>query len=153
MIKVLFVCYGNICRSPMAEFLFKKLVEKKKVSGKFYIASAATSSEEIGNPVYPPARRILNGLNIDCSGKFAVRLKRSDYDEYDYIIGMDGMNVRDIRAFFGGDQKGKIYKLFDFKGVSKDVADPYYTRDFNKTYEDIVEGLDGFYAHLVSVGI
>ena len=153
MVKVLFVCYGNICRSPMAEFLFKDFVKKKGRESDFYIESAATSSEELGNPVYPPARRILNGLNIDCSAKRARKLNKDDYFKFDYIIGMDSMNVRDMRAIFGGDEKGKIYKIFDFdfSGGKHDVADPWYTGDFNKTYEDIMNGLKYFYDFLQNI--
>ena len=150
MIKVLFVCYGNICRSPMAEFLFKDFVKKKGKESEFYIESAATSSEELGNLVYPPARRILNALGINCADKRARKIVLSDYDKFDYIIGMDNMNVRDMKIIFGGDKENKIFKLFDFgeSGVSRDVADPWYTGDFDKTYRDINEGLNGFYKYL-----
>ena len=155
MIKVLFVCYGNICRSPMAEFLFKDFLKKKGVLDKFYIESGATSSEEEGNPVYPPARRILNGLSIDCSNKRARTLKKGDYDNFDYIIGMDEMNMRDMRAKFGGDKDGKLFKLLDFdSGITrKDVADPWYTGDFKATYDDIMRGINSFYSFLDKKGL
>ena len=150
MIKVLFVCYGNICRSPMAEFLFKDYVKEKGVADKFYIESAATSGEELGSPVYPPAKKILNRLNIDCSAKRARKLLVSDYDKFDYIIGMDEMNMRDMKRLFGEDGCGKIYKLLDFADSmrGKDVADPWYTGDFEATLRDVRLGLDGFYAYL-----
>lgn len=138
----------------MAEFLFKELLKSKGVSDKFYVESAATSSGELGNPVYPPARRILNSLNIDCSKKRAKKITLSDYEKFDYIIGMDGMNVKAMHAFFGGDKDGKIYKLFDFdlSGTPKDVADPWYTGDFETTKRDIIRGLNCFYEHLFGKG-
>lgn len=145
MIKVLFVCYGNICRSPMAEFLFRDFIEKKGESENFYIESAATSSEELGNPVYPPAKRILESLNIDCSKKRARRITKEDYDKFDYIIGMDEMNIRDMKRAFGGDSDGKIYKLLDFTSRGGEVADPWWTRDFNATLKDVTEGITEFY--------
>ena len=133
MIKVLFVCYGNICRSPMAEFLFRDFVQKKGEGDKFYIQSAATSSEELGNPVYPPARKVLEREGIDCSDKRARRITLKDYEEFDYIIGMDDMNIRDMKRFFGEDNQNKIYKLLDFTDSPSDVADPWWTRDFGAT--------------------
>lgn len=150
MIKVLFVCYGNICRSPMAEFLFKDYVKEKGVADKFYIESAATSSEELGNPVYPPAKKILNRLNIDCSAKRARKLTVNDYDKFDYIIGMDEMNIKDMKSLFGENRCDKIHKLLDFADSArrKDVADPWYTGDFETTLKDVRLGLDGFYAYL-----
>ena len=148
MIKVLFVCHGNICRSPMAEFLFRDFVEKKGEGDKFYIESAATSSEELGNPVYPPAKRVLNRCGIDCSKKFARRLTLSDYDKFDYIIGMDEMNVRNMYRLFGEDKDGKISKLLDFTDAKRDVADPWWTGDFEATYNDVINGINGFYKNL-----
>ena len=145
MIKVLFVCYGNICRSPMAEFLMKDFVQKKGEQDDFYIESAATSSEELGNPVYPPVKRLLENLGIDCSKKFARRLRPDDYDKFDYIIGMDQMNMRDMKGFFGQDKDNKIYKLLEFTSRGGDVADPWWTRDFNATYNDVIEGISAFY--------
>ena len=152
MTKILFVCYGNICRSPMAEFLFKDYLKKKGVADMFYIESAATSCEELGNPVYPPAKKVLNELSIDCSGKRARRICLADYDKFDYIVGMDEMNIRDMKNFFGGDKDGKIYKLLDFADgrTHKDVADPWYTHDFETTKRDIMVGIDGFYKCLIN---
>lgn len=144
MTKILFVCYGNICRSPMAEFIMKDLVSKKGESQNFYIESAATSSEELGNPVYPPARRILNSLNINCDGKFARRIKKEDYDKFDYIIGMDEMNRRALKSFFK-DVDNKISILLDFTEKKGEVADPWWTRDFNATLNDVVEGTNALY--------
>lgn len=134
----------------MAEFLFKDFVKKKGRESEFYIESAATSSEELGNLVYPPARKILNALGINCADKRARKIVLSDYGKFDYIIGMDNMNVRDMKIIFGGDKENKIFKLFDFgeSGVSRDVADPWYTGDFDKTYRDINEGIELFYEYL-----
>ena len=144
MIKILFVCHGNICRSPMAEFIMKDMVKKRGLADEFYIASAATSTEEIwgdrGNPVYPPARKELAKHGISCDGKYAVQLKREDYAKYDYLIGMDSANIRNMERMCGGDPEGKIYRLLSFAGSSRDVADPWYTRDFKTTYNDVVEG-------------
>ena len=150
MVKVLFVCYGNICRSPMAEFLFKKYVKEKGVADKFFISSAATSSEEISNPVYPPVKAILNGMGIDCSKKRAVQISLSDYNNYDYVIGMETLNVSHLKRFFN-DVSNKIYRLLDFDdtAINKDIADPWYTGDFNKAKEDIERGLKAFYEYLV----
>lgn len=124
----------------MAEFLFNA-----RSNGEFFAESAATSAEEIGNPVHPGTKRILNRLGIDCSGKRARRLKKSDYAEYDYVIAMDEQNVRDVLALFGGDPLGKVRLLASFAGKESDVADPWYTGDFEATYRDITEGLDGFF--------
>ena len=150
MIKVLFICHGNICRSPLAEFLFKKHVADKGDADKFLIESAATSSEELGNPVYPPTKKILDGLNIDCSSKRARKIVLQDYEKFDYIIGMDDYNIRNMNNFFGGDNKGKIYKLLDFSANRKgqDVADPWYTGDFETTKRDIELGIESFYNHI-----
>ncbi len=148
MIKILFVCHGNICRSPMAEFMFKKLVKEEGREKEFLISSAATSYEEIGNPVYPPARKMLNYYGINCSGKTARHFEKEDYETYDYIICMDSMNLRNLMRMTGGDPDGKIKKLLDYTDRGGDVADPWYTRDFHRTYEDISEGLEGFYNSL-----
>ena len=146
LIRIMFVCHGNICRSPMAEFVFKDLINKKGISDKFYVLSSATSTEEIwngvGNPVYPPARRVLNAHGINCDGKRAVQLKGGDYDNFDYFIGMDGANIRNMHRILMGDPDKKIYKLLSFSGRSDDVADPWYTGDFETTYSDVVEGCE-----------
>ena len=140
MIKILFICLGNICRSPMAEFLMKALVAEKGLSEQFEIASAATSSDEIGNPVYPPVAALLRERGISCKGKTARQLRRGDYECYDYIIGMDGANRRNMLRLFGGDPKGKVSLLLDFTDHPRDVADPWYTRDFRAAERDIDEG-------------
>ena len=140
MMKILFVCHGNICRSPMAEFVMKSLVEKAGLEGQFTIASAATSCEEIGNPVYPPARRELARHGISCAGKTARRLEREDYDRWDYLIGMDRYNLRNMERMLGGDPQGKIHLLLSFAGENREVADPWYTGDFDTAYRDIVAG-------------
>ena len=149
MIRVMFVCHGNICRSPMAEFIMKKLVADAGLSGDFLIASSATSTEELGNPVYPPARAELAKHGIGCAGKTAVQLKKSDYGKYDYFIGMDTANIRNMNRIFGSDPDGKIYKLLTFAGRSDDVSDPWYSRDFGKAYADIEEGCRGLLRSLI----
>ena len=140
MIRVLFVCHGNICRSPMAEFVFKDLIKKRHVDDLFFVASAATSTEEIGNPVHYGTRNKLASLGISTAGKYAVQLRRSDYDKYDYLIGMEQRNVANMRRIAGGDPEGKMYNLLDFTGHPRDIADPWYTGDFDATYDDILEG-------------
>lgn len=152
MIKILFVCHGNICRSPMAEFIMKDLVEKAGLSNQFQISSAATSTEEIwngiGNPVYPPARQKLAEHNISCEGKRAVQLQRSDYVKYDYLIGMDSTNIRNMHRMLGGDPEGKIAKLLSFAGSDRDISDPWYTGDFETTYRDVIEGCESLLEQL-----
>lgn len=140
MTKILFICHGNICRSPMAEFVFKDMVEKAGLSSRFEIASAATSTEEIGNPVYPPAKRKLAEHGISCDGKTARQLKKSDYSHYDLLIGMDSANLRNINRICGGDPDGKIHLLLDYTDRPGDVADPWYTGDFDTTWQDVNEG-------------
>ena len=140
MIKILFVCHGNICRSPMAEFVMKDMVKKAGMADRFSIASAATSTEEIGNPVYPPARRKLAEHGIGCAGKTARQIRRSDYAEYDLIIGMDGANLRNMQRVFGGDPEGKLHLLLDYTDRPGSVADPWYTGDFEATWRDVEEG-------------
>ena len=147
MIKILFVCHGNICRSPMAEFVMKDLVRRSGFSDQFHIASAATSTEEIwngiGNPVYPPAKAKLKEHGISCEGKRAVQLTRADYDRYDYLIGMDSANIRNMLRMLGGDPEGKVYKLLSFAGSERDIVDPWYTGDFDAAYADVMEGCTG----------
>ena len=149
MVKILFVCHGNICRSPMAEFVMKDLVKKAGREWEFEIASAATSTEEIGNPVYPPARRKLAEHGIGCAGKTARQLRRDDYDKWDYIVGMDSANLRNMRRICGGDPEGKISLLMDWTSHPGDVADPWYTGDFEATWQDVSAGCEGLLAHLI----
>ncbi len=143
MIKILFVCHGNICRSPMAEFVMKDLVNKKGMADQFEIASAATSTEEIGNPVYPPAKRKLKEHGISCEGKTARQMTKEDYAYYDYIIAMDGFNLRNMTRFVGNDPDNKVSLLMDFTNHTGDVADPWYTGDFDATWDDVYEGCVG----------
>ena len=153
MKRVLFVCHGNICRSPMAEFVMKDLVRNAGLQDSFFIASAATSSEEIGNPVYPPARQELARHGISCQGKRAVRLRREDYGAYDLLVGMDRWNLRNMHGILGGDPQGKIHLLLDFAGrPGQDVDDPWYTRDFSAAYRDVLAGCSGLLARLTAPG-
>ena len=140
MKKILFICHGNICRSPMAEFVMKKLVENEGLEHQFEIASAATSTEEIGNPVYPPARRKLAEHGIGCEGKTARQMTRQDYAYYDYIVAMDHNNLRNLKRMFGEDTDQKISLLMDYTNRPGDVADPWYTGDFEATWQDVSEG-------------
>ncbi len=142
MIKILFLCHGNICRSPMAEFVMKDLVSRAGLGRGFMIASAATSAEELGNPVYPPARRMLAKHGIDCAGKTARRMTRGDYDDFDLLIGMDFANIRNMTRIAGGDPDGKIRLLLDYAGRHEEVADPWYTGDFQATWDDVTEGCE-----------
>ena len=183
MIRVLFVCHGNICRSPMAEFVLKDLVKKAGLEDQFSIASAATSTEEIGNPVYPPARRKLAQHGISCEGKRARQLQREDYEDWDLLIGMDQANIRNMRRICGGDPDGKVHLLMEYAGGRKEpprehseagragrgearersefspqaeteknglcfdeVADPWYTGDFEATWQDVLSGCQGLLA-------
>ena len=143
MHRILFVCHGNICRSPMAEFVMKDLVKKAGLESAFAIASAATSTEEIGNPVYPPARRKLAEHGIGCAGHAARQLRREDYGRWDYLVGMDGANLRNMNRICGGDPQGKLSLLMDYTGHPRDVADPWYTGDFDRTWEDVDAGCRG----------
>ena len=140
MKRILFVCHGNICRSPMAEFVMKDLVRRAHREDDFYIESAATSTEEIGNGVYPPARRKLAEHGSGCEGKTARQMTPSDYGRFDLIVGMDQWNLRNMRRICGGDPDGKICLLLDFTNRPGDVADPWYTRDFEATWQDVLEG-------------
>ncbi|MCH5184522.1 MAG: low molecular weight phosphotyrosine protein phosphatase [Oscillospiraceae bacterium] len=143
MIKIMFVCHGNICRSPMAEFVFDDMVKKRGLENDFIIASAATSTEEIGNPVHRGTREKLKKHGISTEGKHAVQLTKSDYDKYDYILGMDSMNIRNIKRIVGNDNSGKVKRLLDFSNNPRDIADPWYTGNFDVTYDDIYEGCAG----------
>ncbi len=153
MHKILFVCYGNICRSPMAEFVMKDLAARLDMSGEFFIASAATSAEEIGNPVYPPARRMLAKHGINCAGKTARQMNRRDYEEFDLLVGMDGQNLRAMRRICGGDRAGKLRMLMEYTDRPGDVADPWYTGDFEATWRDVSEGCRGMMKALTGVTI
>ncbi len=152
MIRVLFVCHGNICRSPMAEFMFKKMVEERGIADEFIIESAATSTEEIwngiGNPVYPPARDELRRHGIDCSGKRARQVTRGDYNNFDYLLCMENVNIRNTMRIIGGDPEEKIKRLLDYTKQPRDIADPWYTGVFDRTYKDIDEGLNAFLEYL-----
>ncbi len=141
--KILFVCHGNICRSPMAEFVMKHLVEEKGLQDQFEIESAATSTEELGNPVYPPARRKLAEHGIGCQGKTARQMTRDDYRHFDYVIVMDRNNVRNLHRLLGGDPDQKIRLLMDYTRRPGQVADPWYTGDFEATWIDVMEGCEG----------
>ena len=150
MTKILFVCHGNICRSPMAEFVMKRLARDRGMERDLEIASAATSREEIGNPVYPPARRKLAEHGISCSGKTAVQITAADYDRYDYIILMDSNNRRNLRRIIPDDPDGKVHMLTDFTDRPRDVADPWYTGDFERTWRDISEGCSALMEHILT---
>ena len=136
MKKILFVCHVNISRSPMAEYVMKYLVEQAQLTDQYMIASAATSTEEIGNPVYPPARRKLAEHGISCNGHAARQMTRADYQRYDLLIGMDSANLRNMTRIAGGDPEGKIRPLL----YDKDVADPWYTGNFEATWQDVLRG-------------
>ena len=148
--RLLFVCHGNICRSPMAEMVMKRLVREAGRSEQFEIASAATSTEEIGNPVYSPARRKLAEHGISCDGKTARQITREDYLYYDVIIAMDRNNLRNLRRLLGEDTEHKIRLLMDYTNRPGDVADPWYTGDFEATWRDVLEGCQGLLAALDS---
>ena len=156
MIRVLFVCLGNICRSPMAEFIMKSIISERGLSDRFYIASAATSTEEIwngvGNPVYPPAKRELAKHGISCEGKRAVQITKADYGKYDYILGMEERNIRNILRIVGKDPEHKVKLLLDYSDHPRDIADPWYTGNFESTYRDVVDGCEGFLLYLEREG-
>lgn len=144
MLKIMFVCHGNICRSPMAEFILNDIINKKDIKEDVFVQSAATSQEEVGNAVYPPVRALLASKGIDSSGKYATQLKKSDYDKYDLFIGMDSANIRNMMRIFGGDPHGKIRKMMSFCKKDTDVADPWYTGDFELAYRDIRTACEEF---------
>ena len=148
MNKILFVCYGNICRSPMAEFIMKKLVSDKGREKDYYISSAATSKYEAGMGVHHGTRKILDRLGISYQGKCSITLKAEDYEKYDYIVGMDQENKHNMVRLFGGDKEGKVSLLLEFAGKNRDVADPYWTGDFEATYRDVVEGTNALFNYI-----
>lgn len=153
MIRIMFVCHGNICRSPMAEFIFRDMIKRKGLENEFFVASSATSTEEIwgdiGNPVYPPAKAELAKHGISCEGKRAVQLKKSDYDKYDFFIGMDSMNIRNMYRILGNDSGGKIRKLMEYTDRGGDVADPWYSGRFDVAYRDIYDACEGLLESLI----
>ncbi len=150
MLKVLFVCLGNICRSPMAEYIFKDMVKRQGIE-QIYIDSAATSSEEIGNNIHYGTRNKLKEMNIEYGNHLARQITKQDYEKFDYIIGMEEKNIKDIKKIVGKDPENKIHRLLDFSKNPRDIADPWYTGNFDKTYDDIVEGLSAFLEHLKNI--
>ena len=147
-IKILFICHGNICRSPMAEFVMKDLIKKQNLSDCIHVASAATSREEIGNPVHYGTRNKLAQYGISTKGKYAVQMTMQDYREYDYLIGMDGWNLRNMRRMTGDDPLHKMSLLLDYTERPGDIADPWYTGNFDDTYRDVLEGCQGLLRYL-----
>ena len=141
--RVLFVCHGNICRSAIAEYLMKDMLRRRGMSDLFHVESAATSTEELGNPVYPPARRLLTARGIECSGHRARQITRADYGRFDLLIGMDERNIWNMKRTFGGDPEGKIHLLSEYAHFSGEIEDPWYTGRFEKVYEQIKDGVEG----------
>ena len=153
MIKVLFICHGNICRSPMAEFVFREMAEKRGMGALFHAASAATSGEELGNPVHQGTREKLQAVGISCADKRAVRLRPDDYRAWDLLLGMDSYNLSNMRRIFGGDPERRMYRLLDYSAHPRDIADPWYTGDFDATYTDVCEGCGALLEHLLRGGL
>ena len=149
MIKIMFVCHGNICRSPMAEYVLKDMVKKIGLEDQFYIASSATSTEEIGNPVHRGTRKKLAEYGISPDGKYAVQFRKLDYEDYDYIVAMDSNNLRNLMRIIGSDKDIKVSRLLDFTDRPGDIADPWYTGNFDDTYEDVKEGCDALLDHIL----
>ena len=152
MHRILFVCHGNICRSPMAEFIMKQKVEERGIEEDFYIESCATSSEEIGNPVYPPAKQVLQRRGINCSAKRARKITNGDYERFDYIVCMDSNNLRNLKLMFPNDNGKKISKILSFTGIDRDVADPWYSGDFSATEEDVCIGCEAILKYIEKSG-
>lgn len=149
MLKIMFVCHGNICRSPMAEFVFRNMVKEKNLSDKLCIASSATSREEIGNYVHPGTKRKLREVGISCEGKTAVQLTKKDYETYDYILCMESYNIKNVLRIIGEDKGGKVHRLLDFSSCPRDIADPWYTGNFEETYKDITEGCEALLDYII----
>lgn len=150
MVRIMFVCHGNICRSPMAEFVFKDMVSRKGLNGKFYISSSATSTEEIGNSVHHGTRKKLSQYGISTDGKCSVQLKKSDYENFDYIIGMDSYNIRNIMRIIRQDIDKRVSRLLDFSDTPKDIADPWYTGNFDETYNDVKKGCEALLKYILN---
>ena len=151
--RVLFICHGNICRSTMAQFVFQDMVNKRGLSDQFHIDSKATSTEELGNPPHRGTVRKMNEMGIPMVPHRASQLSRRDYDDFDYFIGMDTWNIKNMNRILAGDPEGKVYKLLAFGSYVRDIADPWYTGNFDKTYEDVVEGCEGFLSFLFDNGL
>ena len=152
MVRILFVCLGNICRSTMAEFVFRDMAEKRGLGAQCTIASAGTSSEECGNPVHPGTRTKLAEHGISCKGKTAVQLTKQDYAQYDLLIGMEAANIRSMLNILGGDPEGKVHRLLHFASDERDIADPWFSGDFEATWQDVNEGCEGLMASLQQAG-
>lgn len=153
MIRVLFICHGNICRSTMAQFVFQDMVNKRGLAEQFYIDSKATSTEELGNPPHRGTVRKMNEMGIPMAPHRASQVQLSDYNKFDYIIGMDIWNMRNLNRMLKGDPDGKVYKLLAFHSDGRDIADPWYTGNFDETYRDVCEGCEGFLQYLQENGL
>lgn len=152
MIRILFICHGNICRSTMSQFIFQYMVNNLEIADQFYIDSMATSTEETGNPPHPGTVRKLREVGIPVLLHRARQISWSDYDKFDYIIGMDDWNIKNLNRILKGDPDGKVYKLLSFAGSDRDIADPWYTGDFEATYQDVLEGCEGLLEYLKKNG-
>ena len=151
-IRDLFICHGNICRSPMAEFILRDMVERRGISHRFHIESAATSTEEIGNPVYPPARRELARHGLSCQRKTTRQGRRRDYQDFDYLLCAEQYNIRNLRWIIPRDPQHKLLRMLEFSENPRDISDPWYTGNFSLAYSDIVEGCESFLRHLEDSG-